>query len=346
MSTTADSTATTPSRNSRALGALLGVHAGDSLGATLEFRSYSSIKSEYPSGLKEIVGGGTFNWPPGHATDDTDLTRAVLLAYAERARRQKETGTGKEGTTTTTAATSDVVTAAAENMLKWYEGDWPERKLGQGPKDIGGATSTGLENYEHTRNPLTSGAGHGSAGNGSLMRCIPTALFQSDKQLRVSESIAISAVTHNDRRCTVSCAVYNEMVAGLLDGRGVGDVVREAEELAGELGSPAVKAAITAGQGLDLKAYAAKSITWKKDYTSGYVLNALTLAVAALRDERGFEKIVVDVVRLGGDTDTNGAIVGGAVGARDGVERIPERWTDMLQFGKEFKSIVEELSKD
>ena len=36
----------------------------------------------YPDGLRDIVGGGPFCWPAGHATDDTDLTRAVLLAYA------------------------------------------------------------------------------------------------------------------------------------------------------------------------------------------------------------------------------------------------------------------------
>jgi ADP-ribosylglycohydrolase len=32
-----------------------------------------------------------------------------------------------------------------------------------------------------------------------------------------------------------------------------------------------------------------------------------------------------DVLRLGGDTDTNAAIVGAMIGARDGVERLSER---------------------
>lgn len=62
-------------------GGLLGVHAGDSLGATLEFRPWAEIRRQYPDGLREIVGGGTFGWPAGAATDDTDLTRAVLRGY-------------------------------------------------------------------------------------------------------------------------------------------------------------------------------------------------------------------------------------------------------------------------
>ena len=44
-------------RFDRVAGALLGVHAGDSLGATLEFRSWDSIHAQYPAGLREIVGG-------------------------------------------------------------------------------------------------------------------------------------------------------------------------------------------------------------------------------------------------------------------------------------------------
>src|SRR6266567_1446800 len=55
-------------RADRIAGALLGVHAGDALGATLEFSAWSAIRQRYPDGLRDIVGGGPFGWPPGHAT--------------------------------------------------------------------------------------------------------------------------------------------------------------------------------------------------------------------------------------------------------------------------------------
>src|SRR5262245_17786871 len=141
-----------PTRRDRVAGGLLGVHAGDALGATVEFSSWEAVRSRYPDGVTEIVGGGPFGWPAGHATDDTDLTRAVLLAYL--------------------LPGEDVVRTAADRMLAWLDGEWPDRETGTAP-----------------------GAGTGRAGNGSLMRCLPTALAVGERDRRLRESMEISAVT-------------------------------------------------------------------------------------------------------------------------------------------------------
>src|SRR3954463_3850997 len=123
---------------SRILGALLGVHAGDSLGATLEFMSWEEISTAHRPGPphRDIVGGGPFRWPAGHATDDTDLTRAVLLAYLEPG--------------------ADLVRTAADHMLHWLDGNWPGREPGP-PRDIGGATRDGLNRYRAGGDPRTAG---------------------------------------------------------------------------------------------------------------------------------------------------------------------------------------------
>ena len=44
-----------------------------------------------------------------------------------------------------------------------------------------------------------------------------------------------------------------------------------------------------------------------------------------------FEEAVTEVVNLGGDTDTAGAILGAMAGAYYGVDAIPARWLDGLQ---------------
>lgn len=322
-------------RISRALGALLGVHTGDSLGATLEFMSFSTIKSHYPNGLRDIIGGGPFDWDAGHATDDTDLTRAVLLAYRDRKASNESPESPQD---------FDVIKASAEWSLRWFQGDWPERRMGEGPVDIGGATYTGLSNYALSKNPRNCGAGHGRAGNGSLMRCIPTALFARSKDERIKESMEISAITHNDARCTVSCAAYNEIVAALVEGKSPQEAVEVGLQVAEELDCPNVKDAIFRGKGMSLAKFAEKGPGAElPDATSGYVLNGLRLAIAALLDPRSFEDVLVDVVRLGGDTDTNGAIAGGLLGARDGIEAIPERWLSVLQFRTEFEELARSL---
>ena len=323
-------------RAERFAGALLGVHAGDSLGAAVEFESWASIRRAHPGGLRDIVGGGLFHWPPGHATDDTDLTRAVLLAHLEEH----------------ADPAVDVVRRAADHMLDWATGNWPGRSPGQRPRDIGGATATGLSAYARHRDPARSGAGAGQAGNGSLMRCIPTALARAtdaDSTRRRDEAMAISAVTHDDPRCTVACAAYVEAVVPLLAGASprtaLSAAIDTAEELAQRLGTGRdVAHALREAEVLSLADMAERGRIDAVGAGRGYVLYALTIAVTALLDPRPLEDALVDVVRIGEDTDTNAAIAGGLLGARDGVGAIPARWLDLLQFRDEFTAAARVLA--
>ncbi len=325
LSLTADVPGLSPGqRRDLIAGGLLGVHAGDSLGATCEFQPWAEIRERYPDGLRDIVGGGPFDWPVGSATDDTDLTRAVLRGYLSGA--------------------DDVVRAAADQMVDWYEGRWPGRPPGRRPRDIGGATATGLENYRRTGDPRAGGAGAGQAGNGSLMRCVPTALVVDDRPRRIRESMEISAITHDDPRCTVGCAVYNEIAAVLLRGASAGTAAGAGVATAYEQGVPEVAAAVERGMGLSLPRLVADGPGGLPYGGTGFVLDSLSLAVTALLDPRRLEDVLVDVVRLGGDTDTNGAIAGGLLGLRDGAAAIPARWVERLQFATEFLSAAEGIS--
>ncbi|KAH6968062.1 ADP-ribosylation/Crystallin J1 [Fusarium avenaceum] len=310
-------------RESRIIGALLGVHAGDSLGATLEFAPHDLIASDYPRGLREIIGGGLLSWSAGQATDDTDMTRAVLLAY-----RDVQPG-------------EDIARLSADNFLKWEDGDWPGRELGSQPKDIGLAVADGLEKYRETQDPDNAGAGRGRAGNGSLMRCIPTGLFQTNPESLIIESERISRVTHDDKKCTVSCAAYNTIVSKLINGSSAPDAIAAGQHVAATLKSAQVNRAIELGKELSIATMAKKGASNKlKDSGGGFVLDSLTIAIAALLDKRGLEDVLVDVVRIGGDTDTNAAIAGGLLGARDGEAGIPLRWRTKLQYGEEFETIA------
>jgi ADP-ribosylglycohydrolase len=311
-------------RRDRIAGGLLGVHAGDSLGATAEFMSWAEIHAIYPQGVREIIGGGKLGWPAGHATDDTDLTRAVLLAYLSPG--------------------GDVVRAAADNMVRWWHGDWPGREPGSRPRDAGGATITGLRRYQQTGDPRRAGAGEGQAGNGSLMRCLPTALAVADPERRIRESMEISAITHDDPRCTVSCAAYNEIAAALLAGAAPEEAVGVGHQVALRLGGADVADSIAYGRRLDVAEAATTGRSLLPHGGRGFVLDSLSLGVAALLDPRPLPEVVIDVARLGGDTDTNAAIAGGLLGIRDGLAAIPERWRAALQFTDEFLAAADVLA--
>lgn len=47
--------------------------------------------------------------------------------------------------------------------------------------------------------------------------------------------------------------------------------------------------------------------------------------------------------RPAGDTDTNGAIAGGLLGVRDGVDAIPDRWIDLLQYRDKMRAAAPQL---
>ena len=306
----------------RIAGALLGVHVGDALGASAEFMSPAQVQEHFPLGVYEVTGGGAFDWEPGAATDDTSLTKAVLDAYLE--------------------APDDVVRAAADNMLAWMR---------TGPPDVGGATHIGLTRYAESGDPAKAGAGHDQAGNGSLMRTIPVGLARADKRRRHQEAVAISAITHDDARCTGACVAYSDLVHHLVEGvdpEAAVELVLEEEWL--DEFSPHIRRALIFGKDLapDSLHLASPEIIPAMEHGpyggGGYVLDALTIAVGAVLTPDPFEDVLPLVVQLGGDADTNGAISGGLLGARDGVGAIPDEWLEPLEHRDHFTSAASALA--
>lgn len=284
----------------RIAGGLLGVAAGDALGATLEFMSPAQIRRKH--GVhREIIGGGPFGWRPGQGTDDTDLTWAVLAAYLD-------------GPFT--------LEKAAANMLDWFH---------SGPPDIGGATAEALRRLHKTGEPRTSGATReSSCGNGSLMRCIPTALARRDPGARRRELTEISAITHAHVQCTDSCLAYGEIVNALLEGAEVHQALGAARAL--DL-HPKVREALDIDPGLPVERLS----------TSGYVIHSLGCAVWAIQQDASFEEMIVALVNRGDDADTTGAIAGGLVGVLQGVDAIPARWLREIEYRDRLQAAVPRL---
>jgi hypothetical protein len=134
------------------------------------------------------------------------------------------------------------------------------------------------------------------------------------------------------------------MVAALISGRSPVQAVAVGLVAAQAHGGRAVQDAVRYGTKLSLPVAVRTGQTLLADDGGGYVLDSLSLAVAAVLDSRSLEDVLVDVVRIGRDTDTNAAIAGGLVGARDGADAIPARWTSKLQFGSEFSAAAQEIS--
>lgn len=59
----------------------------------------------------------------------------------------------------------------------------------------------------------------------------------------------------------------------------------------------------------------------------------------------GFEQAVITVVNMGGDADTTGAVAGGLLGVRDGVDAIPERWRTAILAGPRLEELADPLTR-
>lgn len=302
-------TITSLTLHDRVLGGLLGVAVGDALGATTEFMDPEAIRQKF--GVhREIVGGGVLKWRRGQPTDDTDLTLAVARAYASGFSLKR----------------------VAQNFLAWRDA---------GPSDIGSLTASSLSALKATGDPWRSGfialdKHPDSAGNGSLMRCLPTALAQPDPERRLRETVAISDITHADERCMDACVAYNEIAAGLIRGLTPLDALYEVYTDR-RLGlCAAVKEALR----VDPTVRATPATL----HTGGYVLDSLTCAVWAVQQDQPAEDTLIQLVNLGHDADTTGAIAGGLLGVRWGASAWPWRWVGRLETQVEICRLARDLT--
>lgn len=66
-----------------------------------------------------------------------------------------------------------------------------------------------------------------SAGNGSLMRCLPVALYYSDVKKMLEITASQSVLTHYDQKATDACQFYNLLVYQYLNDKHKVPVIRE-----------------------------------------------------------------------------------------------------------------------
>jgi ADP-ribosylglycohydrolase len=290
---------TTAARTDRAAGALLGLGAGDALGAGYEF----SVPS--PEVEIDMVGGGLGPFAPGEWTDDTQMA----LCIAE-----------------VTATGAVDLEAIGQRFLDWYAGR---------PKDVGVQTSSVLGRAEGEPRRLPRIAAEhfaanprGAAGNGSLMRTAPVALAHlGDDQAIAEAAMAVSGLTHGDplagEACVLWCIAIDRAVReGRLDGIDEGLVLLQADRR--EFWAERIGEARTRPPS-----------TFRPN---GFVVTALQAALAAVEqtpipeDEpcRHLPLALEAAVRIGHDTDTVAAIAGALLGARWGGSALPFRWRRML----------------
>jgi ADP-ribosyl-[dinitrogen reductase] hydrolase len=283
----------------RAAGCLLGLALGDALGAPFEFRRSDAVPAEWPA----LEVPGVFG-PAGATTDDTALARNLVRSLVQHGRL-------------------DGADLAARHL------DW----LRSSPPDIGHLTRMALTRIadgaapeEAARTAWEDRGPERAASNGSVMYCAPLGAAYAgrpaDELLAAADRL--SGLTHHDDRCRAACQAVTVAVAAAVRGEdrraAVPGAIRlvhgagrtdEAEELAFMVDEAGARRPV---DGPD----------------QGYVMYAAGIGLRTLRDAPDFESGLRAVVRLGGDTDTNGAVAGALLGAALGIAGLPADWLSRL----------------
>ena len=282
----------------RALGAFLGLAVGDALGTTLEFSARDSRPWH-----TEMTGGGPFRLPPGVWTDDTQMALALADSLVSVGGLDEH----------------DLMT----RFVRWWRhGEYsPTGRC----FDIGNTTMTALARFERTGNPIAGDPDPHAAGNGSLMRLSPVAIFhRQEPEKAVEAARRQSATTHAAPECLEACAFFAGLLVRAIHGEPRDSVLAPSQWPDG-------------GAVGEIAAGGWRSKRRDQIRSSGYVIHSLEAALWAVGNADSFEEAVVTAVNLGEDADTVGAITGQLAGALWGASAIPERWMSKLASPEKFR---------
>jgi ADP-ribosyl-[dinitrogen reductase] hydrolase len=239
--------------------------------------------------------------PPGSTTDDTAMARNLVRSLAARGELDPD----------------DLVA----RHLEWFR---------SGPPDVGAFTrrvlsrvDRGEDAFEAARAVWEERGPEVSAGNGSVMYCVPLGLAYTDRPEELQEvAPRLSALTHYDERCRTAVLTVTLAVAALTRGQSPEGSV-----------TGALAAVLDREGGEELEYLVEMAGVGRRidGPDQGFCLFTAGVALQSLLGTGDFETEVRRVVSLGGDTDTNAAVAGALLGALVGEEGLPPAWLDRLQ---------------
>ena len=290
----------------RARGALLGLAVGDAIGTTVEFKPRGTFAP-----LTGMVGGGPFRLLPGQWTDDTSMALCLAASLVENG-----------------FDTHDQM----QRYTLWHDEGYMSSN--GSCFDIGNATSSALERFRRSGNPVAGSTQADSAGNGSIMRLAPVPIYYLDTPERAIDlSEAQSKTTHRAPECLVACRLLAEALVRALQGLPKEQLMAPSQQILPM--SDALKS-IAVGQ------YKSKSETQIRG--TGYVVESLEAAFWCFWQTDSFKDCVLLAANLGDDADTTAAVAGQLAGAFYGETGIPQPWLKKLTMVKEIGQLAEQLA--
>jgi ADP-ribosyl-[dinitrogen reductase] hydrolase len=330
-------------RIDRVRGCLLGLAVGDALGAPLEGLSAQQIKTHYGRVRNYVDGVQAWKRKPhrwrlrGLYSDDTQQALALCEVLLDCQRVDQE-------------RLADLYLALMT----------PKGTFVGAHRGIGRSFRQVLAALER-RIPANL-TGQPTAGIGAAMRIAPVPLYFGDETDLMFESVmAASLVTHRDIRSISGALAVAHAIRRLANSEPcdpsllfliASDLIKDEKRIAESYAEIVLKLdchpgclshAIAHAESLlelphgramaalvdEANRHGAQPLC--KRPTMGFPPACIPTCLYLLLTTGSFEEAVTEIVNLGGDTDTAGAILGAIAGAHYGVDEIPPRWLDGLQ---------------
>jgi len=312
----------------------MGLAVGDALGVPLEGAAVPNLADGAGRATLQPVleMGSVPGFPPGTCSDDTAQALCIAESIIEKS--------GFDA--------ADV----ARRFVEWYEagglGIGRTTLMALQAMSAGGAGSAWEEASRATHEQL----GGMTAGNAAVMRCAPLAvLFAGDEQALIDASAASARITHWDPLAGECAAAVNLIIARCLGGGDDGSsVVAEVALVCDERAQglhPAKRSASPQMRVAQALREAATGGLIDLDPASSFSLETLRTAAHFFMAAESFEGALSECVALGGDADTNGAVLGAMLGARfgeAGPKGVPGRWTSALVDAERVRCVAVKLA--
>lgn len=307
-------------------GVIYGNCIGDAIGLATEFMTKKSAGEFYkrPLNYQDFARDShRARWVDGDWTDDSDQMLLILDSI------RKHRGTPKADD-------------FAKRLLYWVYHGFPE--LGDlGGFGLGATTSRVIHDPRFLTEPhvpakkIWKQSGKTVAPNGGVMRTSILGIPNFHDLARVRENTEqICLTTHADPRCLASCVAVTTAIALLLQGRTYDPKKPESiKEVTKKALAEAKKYVNNRLGKKELKKYTTKvsslaDLELDEKNSIGYTYKALGAGFYCLEHYNDFEAAITDITFEAGDADTNGAVVGGLMGAKLGFKALPERWVTGL----------------
>jgi ADP-ribosyl-[dinitrogen reductase] hydrolase len=292
----------------RVVGSVLGLALGDALGAPFEFSRREDIPDPLAPFERQWMG-----LAPGTTTDDTAMALNLVRSLAQNG----------------ALVPADLMA----RHLKWLNSD---------PQDVGALTRRVLRRVEDGEEPESAAEAvweergpEVSAGNGSVMYCAPLGAAYANRPITLlGVAPWLSALTHFDERCRTAVVAVTVTVASLVRGDDPEAAVRKSVEVVLDRAG---------GEELEFLVDAVGRERAVDGPDQGFCLYTAAIGLQAVARSVDFEDELIQVVRLGGDTDTNAAVAGGLLGAAVGASGLPSGWLEHLQAAARIRADAESL---